>query len=125
LVVGDPLLVGEAEHFFSATADALRYAAVRAPTSYARLHKDVRTIVLRREHAESPYHRFQLAVLVPVKVAFEPDTARYATWLLYASGLSHGQREANEYTSEILRGMDVEKRNELTEWLEASLRLRP
>jgi hypothetical protein len=117
LVVGDPRLVEEAEHFFTATVEALRYAAARAPTSYARLRQDVKTIVMRRESAESPYHRFQLAVLVPANVALEADAVAYAAWLLHASGLSRDPQEAAKRTSEILKGMNPDQQDRVRAWL--------
>jgi hypothetical protein len=117
LVVGDPLLAEDAEQFFTATIEALRYAAAQAHTSYARLRKDVKTIVIRRESTESPYHRFQLAALVPANVALEADGVAYAAWLLHTSGLSRGPQEARKRTSEILRDLNPDQQDEVRAWL--------
>jgi hypothetical protein len=109
LVVGDRSLAQDAERFFAHTGGALRYAAEHAPRSYAKLRKDVRTIVLRPGTIVSVYNPFQLAVLVPANL-LEAEAPAYAAWLLYMSGLSVGTREAFERSSEVLQTMDPELR---------------
>jgi len=117
LLIGDPSLVDDAERFFARTIEALRCAATLAPAGYARLRRDLRAIVLRREPEGIPYHRFQLAALVSARVAFDADATAYAAWLLYTSGLSRGTREAEDRASEILRTLDRDRREEVRAWL--------
>jgi hypothetical protein len=110
LVVGDARLAQDADRFFERAIEALSYAKSQAPTAYAQLGKDVRTIVLRPETTTAPYNRFQLGVVVPPEIALEADTPTTAAWLLYASGLSRGTDEAVARASEILRGLDPDRR---------------
>jgi hypothetical protein len=117
LLVGDVDLVQQAESYFARTKDALSYASAHADRSYAKLREDTRTIVLRRETTDPPYNRFQLALLVPAKVALEADAPTYATWLLYASGLSRGTREAVDRSSPIERTLTSPQRDQLRAWL--------
>ena len=85
LLIGDPALHGDAARYFALTKEALACAATRAPKSYARLRKDVRSIVLWAGPPRPPYHPLQLALIVPAEVALESDTSSYAAWLLCAS----------------------------------------
>ena len=117
LLVGDVALAQKAEMFFERTKNALNYASVHAPSSYAKLRKEARTIVLRSETTSPPYNRFQLAILVPAQVALEADAPAYAAWLLYASGLSRGRREAAERVSAIERTLDPAERDRVRAWL--------
>lgn len=111
-VVGDPTLAELAHAFFDCTREALRLSEERAPRSYARFQKDVRAVVLVASPPEVPYQRFQLAVLVPKSVALT-DAVSYAAWLLYASGLSRGNREAGERASELVSTLDERQRQDV------------
>jgi hypothetical protein len=113
LLVGDRDLAQNAETLFERTIDALNYAAAHAPSSYDKLRKDVRTVVLRGETTSPPYNRFQLTLLVPAQVALEADAPAYAAWLLYASGLSRGADEAAARSSPIERTLGPVERDRL------------
>jgi hypothetical protein len=112
LVIGDPTLAGLAQPFFARTSAALRLSEERAPRSYARFRRDVGSVVLVADPPAAPYHRFQLAVLVPKGVALA-DEVSYAAWLLYASGLSASTREAGERASELLSTLDEVQRDDV------------
>lgn len=114
LVVGDPALVHDAERLLDRARTALGYAASQAPSTFARLRQDVKTIVLGAGAAGPPYNRFQLALLVPAEVASEAITPAYAAWLLYASGLSRGTAEARARAEELLVTLDEAERGDVT-----------
>jgi hypothetical protein len=120
LVISAAQLERDAERFFARTQEALACAAARAPKSYARLRKDIRSIVLLVHAPRSLYHPLQLAALVPVETALESDSLAYATWLLYVSGLSHSREHALRRTEELLLSLDQDQRREVEAWLSAS-----
>ena len=112
LVLSGPAFAQQAQAFLDGTREALRFASARAPCSYARFREDIKTIFLVEEdHPSLPYHRFQLAVLVPRSVALA-DVSVYSTWLLYASGLSRSRDEARDRTSELLDTLDANQRED-------------
>jgi len=120
LIIGDRSVEAVAGRFCTRTREALACAATRAPQSYARLRKDIRSIVLWRDASRSPYHPIQLAALVPVQTALESDILAYAAWLLYTSGLSHSERQASDRTDEFLRSLDPDQHRLVSDWLFAS-----
>jgi hypothetical protein len=87
LFLSNPKFSDQAERFFANTRKALESASTRAPRSYSRFRKDVKAVVLMEDGPADPYHRFQLAILVPQGVALG-DVPTYAAWLLHASRLS-------------------------------------
>jgi hypothetical protein len=113
LLVSDPGLAQQAELFFKRTTAALDYAAAHAPSGYVKLRKDVRSIVLTDDTTGVPYNRFQLAILVPGRVALEADAPAYAAWLLHVSGLSRDRHEAAERASAIESTLDPALRDQL------------
>jgi hypothetical protein len=119
LIVADPTLADRMEAFFDQTSKALASAASCAPTAYADLRNDVQRIILWDGQRTSLYHRFQLAVLVPPKLAFESDTVSYAIWLLYMSGLSQGIRSAQDRSEEFLDSLEPPERTRVSRWLSA------
>ena len=120
VVVGDPALVHDAGRLLEQARTALGYAASQAPSTFARLRQDVKSIVLGpADAAGAPYNRFQLALLVPREVASEALTPAYAAWLLYASGLSRGTAEARARAEELLRALDETERDDAAAWLPA------
>jgi hypothetical protein len=112
MVLSDTKLGDCAEPFFANTREALRYASRHAPRSYARFRRDVRAVVLMDNGPAEAYQRFQLAVLVPQSVALA-DVQAYAAWLLHASGLSEGAREARARASELLGTLDPQQREDV------------
>jgi hypothetical protein len=119
LAIADPRLESEALHFFAHTQEALRSAATRAPKGYAELRKDIRSIVLMAERQTLPYHRFQLAALVPLHVARESDVSSYASWLLYVSGLLRGRQRAMDRAEGLLLSLNPGERQRVRAWLAA------
>jgi hypothetical protein len=111
LVTTEPRTAAHADAFFARTAEALAAAAARAPGSYAQLRKDMKSVILWAQPAPSPYHRFQLAALVPPDIALEADTESYAAWLLYTSGLGRGRESALDRAEEFIRALPPDERN--------------
>jgi len=117
LIVADSWLVPSAERFFSRTREALARAAAGAPQAYAKFRKDVQQVLLWGETEESPYHKFQLAAVVPQRIALEAETRCYAAWLLHTSGLFENQAEAQARSGEFLASLDPDERTRVDEWL--------
>jgi len=117
LVVADDRLASSAERFFSRTKEALATAAARAPQAYAKFRKDIHQVLLWGKTQESPYHKFQLAALVPPQIALEADTLCYATWLLYTSGLSENKVEAQARSGEFLASLEHDEGTRVAAWL--------
>ena len=117
LAVWQPELVSRAEEFFERTGAALRLAASVAPNSYADLKRDLSSIVLWSGRLDSPYHSFQRAALVPVKVALESESTQYAAWLLYVSGLSRSRDEATSRSREFLQSFEPNSYQQFAAWL--------
>jgi hypothetical protein len=121
LVVADFWLEPSAERFFDRTREALARAASGAPRAYSELRKDIQQVAFWGQTEAPPYQRFQLAAVVPQRVALEADTACYAAWLLYTSAYLHGEDEAHARSEEFLRSLEPDERTHVTEWL-ASIR---
>jgi hypothetical protein len=82
-----------------------------------KFRKDIQQILLWGETEEAPYHRFQLAAVVAPSIALQADTASYAAWLLYASGLPHGREEARIRSEELLGSFEPDQGRRIREWL--------
>jgi hypothetical protein len=117
VMVGDHWLAPSGEVFFERTRTALAAAAAGAPRAYVKFRKDIQQILLWGETEEAPYHRFQLAAVVAPSIALQADTASYAAWLLYASGLPHGREEARTRSEELLGSFEPDQRRRIREWL--------
>jgi hypothetical protein len=125
LVVTDDRLAPSAERFFSRTREALARAAAGAPQAYAKFRNDIRQILLWGQTEEPPYHRFQLAVVVPPRIALEGETLLYAAWLLHTSGLSQSQAEAQRRSGEFLASLDFDNGAHVAAWLAAATEREP
>jgi hypothetical protein len=121
LVVADRRLEPDAGRFFARTRDALEAVAVAAPRAYAALRFDVWQIVLSLDDDAPRYQRFQLAAVVPPRIALQPVTARYAAWLLHTSAYFRGEDEAAARAQEFLRTLEPDRRARVSSWLEESL----
>ncbi len=117
LIVADFWLAPSAKRFFDRTREALVRAASGAPRAYTEFRKDVQQLLLWSQSEVSPYHRFQLAAVVPPRIALEADTLCYAAWLLHTSGLLHGQDEAQVRSEELLQSLETADRTRVAEWL--------
>jgi hypothetical protein len=117
LAVWEPELVARAEDFFERTGAALRLAAATASNPYADLKEDLSSIVLWSGRSPSPYHTFQRAALVPINIALESDSAHYAAWLLYVSGLSRSRAEAADRSGDFLRSLRPDSSQQIAAWL--------
>jgi hypothetical protein len=117
VMVGDHWLAPSGEVFFERTRTALAAAAAGAPRAYVKFRKDIQQILLWGETEEAPYHRFQLAAVVAPSIALQADTASYAAWLLYASGLPHGREEARIRSEELLGSFEPDQGRRIREWL--------
>jgi hypothetical protein len=123
LIVLDRSLATKSDLFFARTSKALDIASERAPDAYAALRRNIQQIVLReRTRPATPsYHWFQLAAVVTPDVALEANVGSYATWLLYASGLSRGVFHAEQCADEFLKTLDPTERRRASEWLHSNL----
>jgi hypothetical protein len=116
-MVSDREVMPRAEQFFEQTRVALQVAEQRAPHAYAELRKDLHQVLLWGQTKAMGYNRFQLAAVVSPKVALESNSACYAAWLLYTSGLLHGQDEAEERSGELMRSLRSDERDLVAGWL--------
>ncbi len=117
LIVTDFWLVPSAERFFERTREALIRMAAGAPLAYGDFRRDVQQVLLWGQTKAVPYNRFQLAAVVPPKIALEADTACYAAWLLHTSGLFYGQGEAQARLEEFLRSLELDERTRVLDYL--------
>jgi hypothetical protein len=125
LVVTDDWLVPSAERFFSRTREALAKAAARSPQAYAKFRKDIHQVLLWGQTEESPYHKFQLAAVVPPRIALEAETLCYAAWLLHTSGLIQNQAEAQARSGEFLASLDSDDGARVAAWLASATEREP
>jgi hypothetical protein len=123
MVVLDQTLAPSADRFFERTTSALDAAASRAPGAFGHLLRDVRQVVLSAASVPSPYHRFQLALLVSPRVAFEADLHCYTAWLLFVSGFSISESVARERVLEFEQTLEQSERTRVRSWLVAELAL--
>jgi hypothetical protein len=116
MIVADEWRFASAERFFERTEQALAEAAARAPQAFAAFRADVQQILLWGETEEPPYHRFQMAAVVPPSV-LDSDPRCYAAWLLHTSARPHGAEEARLRSAELLDSLEPDERARVAEWL--------
>lgn len=117
LIVTDDRLAPSAERFFSRTREALARAEAGAPQAYTKLRHDIHQVLLWGKTEASPYQKFQLAAVVPPRIALEADILYYAVWLLYTSGLFQNQAEALARSREFLAFLDPDDGARVAAWL--------
>jgi hypothetical protein len=117
LIVADEALARQAETFFERTAAALRVAESRATRAFTKFRKDVEQVLLWGRPDAPAYNRFQLAVVVPPRIAFDAEIDCYAAWLLRASAHQHGKAESDLRLQEFLTSLDRERREQVEAWL--------
>jgi hypothetical protein len=118
-MVADRWLLPEANRFFQRTRTALQAAELRAPHAYAELCKDVKQVLLWNQTTTRPYNRFQLAAVVSSDIALRADMMCFTAWLLYTSGLLHGQNEAQLRSGELLASLEPDQRGAVAAWLKS------
>jgi hypothetical protein len=116
LIASDPSLTLKAGLFFERSTSALMRAQTGAPVAFGEFRQDVREVLLWGQSKAPSYQRFQLAVVVPPRIALEADLNCYAAWLLYTSGLIYGRDEARARSNDFAHSLNSRERTTVAEW---------